>query len=97
MYTKINSFEWDDAKAHLNADKHGISFKEATTVFQDTNGLITEDHAHSQRERRQRLIGQTAEGRTLVVIFTMREGQVVRFISARLASREERSHYEKGR
>ena len=97
MYTIISRFQWNDAKANLNALKHGISFKEATTVFQDINGLITEDQAHSQHERRQRLIGQTAEGRTLVVIFTMREGPVARLISARLANRKERIHYEKGR
>jgi uncharacterized DUF497 family protein len=95
MYTDIRGFEWDHSKARGNDVKHLISFKQAVTVFHDPNYQITEDAAHSIIERRQQLLGKSADGRVLVVIFTVRPGGIVRLISARPASRKERKRYEK--
>ena len=97
MYTEIRSFEWDDAKARRNVLKHEISFEEATTAFHDFEGLIIEDADHSQTELRQKLIGLSAAGRLLTVIFTMRTGSAARIISTRPANRKEGLHYEQNR
>ncbi|NNN06614.1 MAG: BrnT family toxin [Elusimicrobia bacterium] len=94
MYTENKRFEWDDYKALVNAHKHGIGFEEAASVFNDADGLIQEDPAHSLTELRQRLIGASAWGRLIVVSFTIRERLAIRIISARPANRRERTVYE---
>jgi uncharacterized DUF497 family protein len=40
-------FEWDDRKARLNRTKHGVSFEEAATVFDDEFAVALEDPDHS--------------------------------------------------
>jgi uncharacterized DUF497 family protein len=97
MYTNIQDFEWDDEKAILNILKHGVTFKEATTVFHDFDALIEEDAEHSIHERRQWAIGLSAKGLTLVIVFTIRPGPLTRIISARMANRKERETYEKNK
>lgn len=88
-------FEWDDAKARFNATKHGVTFDEAITAFDDPYGLIAPDEKHSTAgERREWIIGESDHG-ILVIVFTKRErGRVFRIISARRASRRERRRYE---
>ncbi len=88
-------FEWDPAKAAANASKHGVSFAEAATVLGDPLSWTFPDPDHSQTEYREITIGQSADGRTLVVCHTDREGKC-RIISARNATRAERSFYEEG-
>ncbi|MEX0268681.1 BrnT family toxin [Leptolyngbyaceae cyanobacterium UHCC 1019] len=46
-------FEWGDNKAESNARRHGITFKEAVTVFADPYLVFTEDSRHSQEEERE--------------------------------------------
>jgi hypothetical protein len=36
-------FEWDPDKARANLHKHGVSFREAVTVFADPLSLTTND------------------------------------------------------
>jgi uncharacterized DUF497 family protein len=43
-------FTWDIAKAIANFEKHGVSFEEAATVFDDPKGLDGRDEAHSTHE-----------------------------------------------
>jgi uncharacterized DUF497 family protein len=89
-------FEWDSRKATSNADKHGVAFDEAATIFLDTNGLDGPDVHHSGRETRFRRLGRSADGRVLMVVYTMRstaDGETIRIISARRASRRERAAY----
>jgi uncharacterized DUF497 family protein len=50
-------FEWDDAKAISNVEKHGITFGEATEVFYDPNALEGHDTEHSGDEDRFFIIG----------------------------------------
>ena len=45
-------FEWDPRKASANADKHGVAFDEALTVFLDPEGLDGPDLQHSTKEVR---------------------------------------------
>lgn len=87
-------FEWDDKKAGSNFKKHGISFELAMTVFDDPFALMAADDRHSQKEKREWIIGKSDEG-VCVVIFTRRmEGDVYRLISARKANRKESQIYE---
>ncbi|MEQ8849665.1 BrnT family toxin [Botrimarina sp.] len=88
-------FEWDRQKASLNLRKHGVSFREASTVFGDPLGEFFDDVDHSDYEERAIVLGQSDRGRLLVVSFTDRDG-VARLISARRASRTERERYENG-
>ena len=87
-------FEWDRLKAAGNVNKHKVSFDEASTVFDDSLARIFDDPEHSADERREIIVGHSILGRILLVYFTEREEDVVRIISARLASRRERQDYE---
>jgi len=89
-------FQWDPQKAARNATKHGVTFLEAATVFQDPLGFIFDDEEHSDEEHREIIIGHSKRSRLLVVSFTERDN-VIRVISPRRADREEREDYEKAR
>jgi len=86
-------FEWDPQKAKSNLIKHGVSFEEASTAFQDTLSLTIDDPLHSIDEVRVVLIGMSNKNRSLVVVHTER-GDNIRIISARKATKEERKNYE---
>jgi uncharacterized DUF497 family protein len=89
-------FEWDPRKAAANAKKHGVSFDDAVTVFLDTRALDGPDLQHSGTETRFLRLGQAADGRVLMVAYTLRrsgDAETIRLISARRASRRERSAY----
>ena len=87
--------EWDGEKAWENFNKHGVAFTEAATVFGDPLSLTIADPLHSTDEERFVTIGQSTEGRLLVVVHTER-GDTIRIISARVATRRERRSYEEG-
>ncbi|MEH1860544.1 MAG: BrnT family toxin [Nostoc sp.] len=86
-------FEWDNQKASLNLNKHRISFEAAKTVFNDSLAYIFNDEWHSVGERREIIIGHDQDDRLLLVCFTER-ANVIRIISARLATKKERKDYE---
>ena len=87
-------FAWDDAKADENRRKHGVSFEEATTVFADENARLKHDPDHSQEEDRFILLGFSAKLRLLLVCHAYRENdEVIRIISARKATPNERKQY----
>jgi uncharacterized DUF497 family protein len=86
-------FEWDSNKAKANLISHGIGFPEALTVFADPLALIFEDQDHSEAEPREIIIGHSVKQRLLLVCFTTR-GTRIRIISARKATRLERTDYE---
>lgn len=89
-------FEWDTRKAALNRAKHGVSFEEAGTVFGDPDALDGPDLRHAEKESRFLRLGRAVTGRVLVVAYTVRrrdDGESVRIISARRASRKERAAY----
>ena len=85
-------FEWDPEKARRNLVKHGVSVEEAATAFSDPPSLTTFDPDHSEDEDRYLLLGATHTLRLVVVAHTHRD-ESVRIISARLASKRERSTY----
>ena len=88
-------FEWDDAKAASNLQKHGVSFDEALSVFGDSRAITCPDSDHSEFEDRSRTYGISNKARLLVVIHTERRSGI-RIISARRATRYEKSIYENG-
>jgi uncharacterized DUF497 family protein len=88
-------FEWDPDKAHRNQRKHGVSFEEATTVFSDPLSVTEFDPLHSDDEDRFIIMGVSSNNRVVVVSFTDRKERI-RIISARAASKRERTTYEKG-
>ena len=86
--------EWHPAKAATNRSKHGVSFEEASTVFQDDFALFMDDPDHSGSEERFLLLGMSDALRILVVVHACRvEDDVVRIISARRATPSERARY----
>jgi len=87
------SFEWGTQKAKSNEQKHGITFDEASTVFEDPLSLTIHDPLHSENEERFTLIGVSHKNRILIVVHTER-GDNIRIISARKATKNERSYYE---
>lgn len=74
--------------------KHGVSFEEAVTVFKDPLALIFDDEEHSEDEHREIIIGISALSRLLLVCFVERFEDVIRIITARTATRQEKKDYE---
>jgi len=88
------TFEWDPVKDAANLKKHGVSFSEAKTVFTDEFARLIADPDHSDDEDRFLLLGTSINSRLLVVCHCVREGEVIRVISARKADKRERKVYE---
>ena len=86
-------FEWDRRKATSNAQKHRVSFEEASTVFGDPMALTFADPDHSAAEERYITFGNSQRNRLLVVCHTYRDS-VIRIISSRFAKAGERRIYE---
>lgn len=85
--------EWDPSKAKINVRKHGVTFEEAATVFDDPLATYYEDPDHSITERRYLTIGTSAKGRLIHIAFADRAGRI-RIIQARRLTRNERRQYE---
>jgi len=86
-------FTWDPAKAAANLRKHGVAFEDASTVFRNPLAQVLPDPTHSEQEQRSLIVGHSAGGRLLLVVFTEMEERI-RIISARDASARERREYE---
>lgn len=86
---------WDPRKAAANLEKHKVSFEEASTVLSDSLALTGADPDHSTGEARWITFGESVRGRLLVVAHTD-EGDIIRIISARVATRREKRLYEEG-
>jgi uncharacterized DUF497 family protein len=86
-------FEWDDAKADANLRKHGVSFLEVMTVFDEATAPFG-DVLHSAGEDRFIIVGVSERNRLLTVVFTYRDEETIRIISARRSNRREQQFYE---
>lgn len=90
-------FEWNEKKAKINIDKHGISFEEAATVFYDEQALLRDDPDHSDDEDRFILLGMSEMANVLIVCHCYRESdEIIRIISARKATKKESNQYNRG-
>jgi len=86
-------FEWDEEKAAANLAKHKVSFDEAKTVFDDPLYVDFYDPDHSHKEHRYLIVGESQQGRLLIVSYT-ESGDATRLISAREVTSKERKAYE---
>ncbi len=84
--------EYDPQKAKLNLKKHGVSFEEAVSALFDPLALVQED-IDSVGENRRVFIGLSQDKNLLTIIYTLRNEEVIRIISARKATRNEAKYY----
>ena len=86
-------FEWDPEKAREKEQNHGVTFAQATEVFDDDHSSSVPDPDHSVDEERYLIFGTSKQGTHLVVSYTER-GDRIRLISARPMTPRERRAYE---
>ncbi len=96
LYARPMQYTWDSAKDEANFAEHGIHFFEAVTVLEDDFALTRED-PDSDDEQRFVTLGLSNFANLLVVVYTYREPDVIRIISAWRANRPQRLRYEKDR
>ena len=95
VYFVLNSitFIWDDGKARINPINHdGITFQQAAEAFFDPFLVVVD--ASRYEEARDAVIGLDRRWNLLYVVHIEREDNVIRIISARKATRQERAEYE---
>lgn len=94
---KSIQFTWDENKNEINKKKHGISFEEATEVFSDGNAILFDDPDHSLEEDRFLIIGAIKSSKICIVSHCYKDDDnIIRLISAREATKRERTVYQKG-
>ena len=86
-------FEFDPAKAAANLKKHGVSFDEAATVFDDPLSSTLPDDQHSDDENRWITVGRSIKRRLVFVVYTEDDSRI-RIIGARPVTAAERKQYE---
>lgn len=92
---KSLKFEWDDTKASSNITKHGVSFEEAKTVFDDDFARMIPDPDHSEQEERFILLGMSYTLKILAVVHCYRDQEgIIRIISARRSTKNEERQYK---
>ena len=84
-------FTWNQRKAAANLKKHGVSFQEASTAFEDELGAYYPDTLHEDRFI---LVGYSRRQRLLYVVHAEVQQDVIRIISARRATSHEKARYE---
>lgn len=84
-------FVWNARKAAANLKKHGVSFEEAASAFDDERGAYYPDNLYEDRFI---LIGYSRQQRLLYVVHAEVKPEAIRIISARKATRHEKTRYE---
>ena len=87
-------FRWNPQKARENERKHGVTFEEAATCFDDPNGCYFRNQAPAYEDRLI-LLGLSAKSRLLFVVHAEVERDAIRIVSARRATRAQRQLYER--
>jgi uncharacterized DUF497 family protein len=87
-----DGFDWDDANAGKNWERHQVTPQEAEDVFFQDPLVVRSDVRHSKSEKRYYALGQTSNSRRLFVVFTIRR-RLIRVISARDMNRNEQEAY----
>lgn len=97
LQNDLFEFEWDQGNLKKSQDKHDVSLDEIESIFEMKLAVpLGRQVSPAVNEERLCLVGPTAEGRMISVVFTLRDGRV-RPISGRNASRKERKLYEEVR
>ena len=89
---RANGFQRDAGNAAKNWRSHQVRAAECEQVFFNRPLIMASDTAHSEREERFFVLGHSDAGRELFLVFTLR-GDLIRVISARDMSRQERRVY----
>ena len=90
-------FEWDEHKNEINKKKHGLSFETAQEVFYDNEAILFDDPDHSEEEERFLIIGMLKSSKICIVSHCYRNSDtVIRLISAREATKNEKKFYFRG-
>jgi hypothetical protein len=84
-------FVWDARKARANLKKHGVSFAEASTAFDDPLAAYYPDTLHEDRFT---MIAYSHRHRMLYIVHAEVEPDAIRIISARKATKHEKARYE---
>jgi uncharacterized DUF497 family protein len=84
-------FEWDEAKAQVNLEKHGVSFFTAAAIFRNER-LERIDDREDYGEERWIALGRVEMG-VYRVVYTWREKSLIRIISAQKANRNDEETY----
>lgn len=92
FFPGVTGFQWDEGNSDKNWRRHGVTQAQAEQVFYNRPVLVIEDPKHSAQEVRYFSLGRVDAGRELMVAFTLR-GSLLRVISARPMSRQERRIY----
>jgi uncharacterized protein len=95
VYFVLNgiTFVWNDEKSQSNSSKHdGITFQQAAEAFFDPFLVVVD--ASRNDEARDAIIGMDQRWNLLYVVHIEREESIIRIISARKATRQERLNYE---
>lgn len=96
IFPNVSGFQWDAGNSEKNWRGHGVRQTEAEQIFFNRPVVVARDAKHSADEERYFSLGRTDAGRALVVVFTLR-GPLLRVISARPMSRQERRVYGKAK
>ena len=90
-------FEWDNNKNEINKKKHGLSFETAREVFYDEAAILFDDPDQSVEEERFLIIGMVKSSKICIVSHCYRNSdKVIRIISAREATKNEKKVYWEG-
>src|SRR5579859_3547951 len=95
MSASVNGFAWDDGNLE-KCQKHGVSVAEIEALFQGPIAVLP-DPAHSGSETRFKAIGKSGQGRSILIVFTLRRRKgerLIRPISARYMHKKEVDYYE---
>jgi uncharacterized DUF497 family protein len=93
-FEDLTGFQWDKGNETKNWESHAVTKYESEQVFFNEPLLVYDDVKHSDLESRHFVLGRTDAGRRLMIVFTTRD-DLVRVISARDMSKNERAIYEK--
>lgn len=90
---QCRGFQWDEGNAEKNWVQHHVPQGEAEQVFFNRPLVVVAGERRTEFTRRYYALGQTDASRLLFTVFTIRE-DLIRVISARPMSRQERRVYE---
>ena len=88
-------FEWDENKWRINLGKHHLDFRDAHLVFND-DAFIIED-PHDDYDEARYLLQGLLHQQVVIISFTVENDEVIRIISMRKATKQERASYVKKR
>lgn len=86
------NIEWNQKKADTNLGKHGVAFEDAVLIFYDAGRIELHDSRENYDEDRWATIGLVYPA-VLYVVYTVRDGDTIRLISARKANGHEQKQY----